>query len=230
MTVPIGFALIAITMSKLLWVGMVASLGACTQSSSTPLAELNTTFGETQIEVVTREKFAIQLHVNTVSGCPTLGDDVRATFNGVEMEMSHGGYDTNASGCYPIAFWISRFPTDRMVAFERRAAAAGGGSEMRISDASATWTIAPTRLFLNELVMDASNSRVVWQDVSRISTATVQPYSDTRIEGSSIYFDRGTDIRYIDALAHPTPDLCDGPTTCMVNLERWRHFDPGTPN
>ena len=35
------------------------------------------------------------------------------------MMMTRGGYDTNASGCYPIAFWFDTAPAGALVGFER---------------------------------------------------------------------------------------------------------------
>ena len=213
-------------MKKLLLVISLGSFTACAQSSSTSLSELRTTFGDTKIEIVAREQVNIELHIDTSHGCPSLGDDVVARFDGEPMLVARGGYDTDTRGCYPIAFWIEQFPLDRIVAWERRSSQSG--SEMIIQDATATWTVSPTRLFSNDLVVDAAASRLVWQDVDRISTARVVPSVDLRIDGNSIYYPPGSVITWADAYAHPLPTLCDGPSTCTVDLERARQFDSNT--
>lgn len=212
-------------MKTLLLLVSAGSLGACTQTTTTSLSELSSTFGDTTIEVVAKGQVNIEMHV-AGDGCPTLGDDVNATFNGAPMNIVRGGYDTDATGCYPIAFWISDFSPDRMAAFEL--SSASGSSEMVVQDASAKWQVSPTRLFTNELVDDVAGSRLVWQGVDRISTARLSPVTDVRIEGDSIYYKPGTAVRYVDAYAHPIPDLCSGPSRCTVDLEQIRSFDTGS--
>jgi hypothetical protein len=233
MTFSTAFCLIADMMKTLLLVisaGSLGSLGACTQDS-TPLSELHTMFGNTSLEIVAKEQINIELHVDTTRGCPVLGDDVVATFDGEPMAVARGGYDTDAHGCYPIAFWMTSFPADRIASWELRGAQVGSqaGSALKIQDATATWTVSPTRLFTNELVVDAAASRLVWQDIPEISTARLVPSVDVKIQGNSIYYPPGTVITYADAYAHPTPTQCDGPTTCTVNVERIRQFGPANP-
>jgi hypothetical protein len=217
------------TLLFVLSVGSIGALGACTQDS-TPLSELHTTFGNTTLEIVANTQVHMELHVDTTRGCPVLGDDVVATFDGEPMTVARGGYDTDARGCYPIAFSMTSFSPDRIAAWELRSVQVGAqGSEMKIQDATATWTISPTRLFTNDLVVDAAASRLVWQDIPEISTARIVPSVDVKIQGNSIYYPPGTVITYADAYAHPAPTLCDGPTSCLVNVERVRQFGPVNP-
>src|SRR5882724_79691 len=95
---------------------LVAILGACAQQqATTPLAKL----GTGNIEIVAKGQINIELHVDETAGCPVLGDDRHALFDGQPMQMTHGGYDTNATGCYPIAFWFDSPPMTAINGFER---------------------------------------------------------------------------------------------------------------
>lgn len=185
------------------------------------------------MEVIARGPVSVELHV-AGDGCPTLSDNIKATFNGHEMLIARGGAATDAFGCYPIAFSIDdSVPPDELASFERKAGANGGtvGSQLLISDSSASWEIAPTRLFGNHLENDVANSRLVWQDVSNIATARIAPDSELHIQGDSIYYPPGTEITYATAYAHPTPTVCNGPGFCIVDFEDTRTFTgPIKPN
>jgi len=206
---------------------LVIAVGACSQSNSTPLDQLNTTFGDTSLEVVAGPRLIVELHVANTASCPTLGDDVVAKFDGVPLNVARGGAATNSTGCYPIAFWLDSVPVEQMAAFE--VSSGNAGSQMVIEDFSASWNIAPTNLFTTKFVIDAAASRIVWQNVSSISTATVVPHVDVKIDGSNILYPAGTKISHVEAYAHPTLSQCAGPTTCMVDLEGSQTFPGDAP-
>jgi hypothetical protein len=197
---------------------LVAVLGACTSSStqSTPLAA----FPNSQLEIVTNGKINIEMHVDETGGCPTLGDDVTATFDGQPMLMSHGGYDTNASGCYPIAFWFNDAPMANIAGFEKVANA----SELVVSDKSASWTVDTVKLFANDFLVDAANAQIIWEDVPAMANAEIWPSAPVQIVGNTIHYPAGLAIEWVQALAHPTPTRCDGPSVCNVNLAGSRSF------
>src|SRR5438046_10271826 len=109
---------------------LVVALAACTQQqASTPLAQLATT---SHLEIVTNGKVNIEMHVDESGGCPRLDESVSAMFDGAPMLVSHGGYDTNASGCYPIAFWFNDTPMATVNGFEKTAF----GSELVVADST----------------------------------------------------------------------------------------------
>ncbi len=196
-------------MRKLL---LVAALGACaTPAKTTSLAEL----ASTQLEVVARGQINIELHVDETAGCPQLDERTLATFDNARMMVSRGGYDTNASGCYPIAFWFDQLPTDTVNGFERQAA----GSELVVADPSATWTVDTTRLFGNDFTNDTATGTITWQDVTTISSAEIAPVTAYTISGNQILYPAGEAITFVDARAHPQPTRCDGPSVCTVDLE-----------
>lgn len=198
---------------------LLAVLGACAQQQSgTPLAQL----GSPTIEVVAKAQLNIELHVDTTNGCPTLGDDVQALFDGQPMQMTHGGYDVDSSGCYPIAFWFNAPPTASLGAFERQ----NSMSQLVIKDTASQWAVETTRLFANDFANDTVNSQIVWADVSQITSAivTALPATATQIDGNTIHYTPGATIQYVDALAHPVPTRCDGPSVCTVNLEGFRDW------
>ena len=200
-------------------------LGACAAEPSTPLDQLATTYGDTTIEVVARGQLNIELHVDTTYGCPLLGSDVNAWFNGVRMNVTPGGYDETNDGCYPIAFWITPLPQTTMAAWEKTM----NGSQLMVTDHSAQWTIGPTQLFATGLVDDPTTSRIIWQNVAEISTAQVVPPVPITIDGNTISYPPGTAISWVDAYAHPQPSRCSGPTSCVVDLEAIRSFDSINP-
>ncbi len=196
---------------------LVVALGACTSSSNTtPLSALP----NSQLEIVTNGKLNIELHVDETAGCPTLGDDAVATFDGQPMLMSRGGYDTNASGCYPIAFWFNDVPMAQVSGFEKVAS----GSELVVHDKSATWTVDTVKLFANDFIVDAANAQITWEDVTSMTSAQTSPYAALTIDGNVIHYPAGMTIDYVQALAHPVPTRCDGPGLCLVNLQGSRNF------
>src|SRR5262245_14082555 len=119
--------------------GALLALGACAQDKSTPLARL----GTSQIEIVANSRVNVLMHIDETAGCPTLSEDTHALFDGQPMKMTYGGYDTNASGCYPIGFWFDKPPLDAMTGFER----ATQHAQLEISDKSATWSVQSGQLF-----------------------------------------------------------------------------------
>jgi hypothetical protein len=196
---------------------LLAILGACAQQQSgTPLAQL----GSPTIEVVSKAQLNVELHFDTSGGCPTLGDDVVALFDGQPMQMTHGGYDVDASGCYPIAFWFNDLPTAAIAGFEKQSSL----SQLVIKDTASQWNIESTRLFANDFVNDTANSQIVWFDVTQITSAIVSPAAQTQIDGNTIHYTPGATIDFVDALAHPVPTRCDGPSVCTVNLEGSRDW------
>lgn len=200
---------------------LVAGLAACTsQPKTTPLAQLQAAYGNTQMEIVTNGKINIELHVDESGGCPTLDDHVTATFDGAPMQVSRGGYDTNASGCYPIAFWFNDTPLATVNGFEKSAQA----SELIVADKSATWTVNTVPLFANDFINDTQNSRILWTDVTSITSAQIQPGAAVQISGNAISYPQGLVVQAVYALAHPTPDRCDGPGVCTVSLQGSRTF------
>jgi hypothetical protein len=206
-------------MQKRLLVVVVPALGlgACTQqTSSTPLSELKTT----TLEVVARGQLNVEVHVDETAGCPTIGADVVARFDGSPMQVSRGGYDENASGCYPIAFWFDELPMATINGVEN----VGAASELLIADHSQTWRLDTTRLFANNFVIDSARGEVTWTDVAQITSARLDQ-AITGINGNVIHFAPGATVTQVEALAHPVPTLCDGPGTCVVNLEGFRTWD-----
>ncbi|HET9619943.1 MAG TPA: hypothetical protein VFP84_01160 [Kofleriaceae bacterium] len=206
------------------------ALGACATDNSTPLKDLNTTFGATTMEIVARGQVSLELHV-AGDGCPTLSDDLKATFNGHTMNVARGGSATDAFGCYPIAFFVDDSLTQDELAKSERAVSAGTGaisSQILIQDSSTTWQIAPTRLFGNNLENDVANSRIVWPDVDRIAEAIIYPAVDVKVQGDSMFYPPGTNVTYAQALAHPVPTVCTGPGLCTVDFQRTRSFSGPT--
>jgi len=196
---------------------LVVAFAACTSSpKTTPLSEL----GSTQMEVVTNGKINIELHVDESQGCPTLDEHTTATFDGAPMQVARGGYDTNASGCYPIAFWFNDTPLATVNGFEKSAQA----SELVVTDKSATWTLDTVPLFANDFLNDTQNSRILWTDVTSITSAEIQPGGPIQINGNAISYPAGLQIQWVSALAHPTPSRCDGPGLCSVSLQGSRTF------
>jgi hypothetical protein len=203
---------------------LVVALGACAQQqSSTPLAQLQTAYGNTHLEIVTNGKINIEMHVDETAGCPLLGDDVHATFDGAPMMVSHGGYDTNASGCYPIAFWFNDAPMATLTGFEK----VSMGSELVVADKSQTWSVNTVPLFANDFIVDTANSQILWTDVSTITSAEIVPGAPLQISGNAITYPAGLSVQWVSALAHPIPSVCDGPGLCTVNLQGSRNFLAG---
>jgi hypothetical protein len=198
---------------KKLW--LLAVLGACTtQDPSTSLADLNTKYGPAHIEVVANtNQVNIELHVTETSGCPTLSDNLVATYDGQAMNVARGGYDTNASGCYPIAFWFNSVPMDAIVSFESETKA----SQIVLVDPTATWNVQSSRLLSNDFEIDATNSQIVWEDVTSITSAQVSN-SAAVIVGNTIDYTPGATIDWVEAYAHPVPTECSGPSLCTVDL------------
>ena len=159
-----------------LWLLVV--LGACTtKDASTSLAQLTDKYGGTNVESSRPGQVNIEMHVAETSGCPQLSDDVVAQFDGQNMLVARGGYDTNSTGYYPIAFWFDSTPMVAAVGFE----AVKTDSELVISDSSATWQINTSKLLSNDFVVDATTSSVVWEDVTTITTAMASPNTVTSI-------------------------------------------------
>ena len=199
---------------------LLVVLGACAQQQSgTPLAKL----GSPTIEVVAKAQLNIEMHVDTSNGCPQLGDDVVALFDGQPMQMTHGGYDVDSSGCYPIAFWFNETPSTQLAGFEKQ----NSMSQLLIKDSASQWAIETARLFANDFAIDAGNSQVVWADVSQITSAQLSPAVTVQIEGNTIHYPPNTVIEGVDATAHPVPTRCDGPDVCTVNLEGFRSWVGG---
>jgi hypothetical protein len=202
-----------------LWLLVV--LGACTtKDASTSLAQLADKYGATNVEIVaTSGQVNIEMHVAETSGCPQLSDDVIAQFDGQNMLVARGGYDTNSTGCYPIAFWFDSTPMVAAVGFE----AVKTDSELMISDSSATWQINTSKLLSNDFVVDAATSSVVWEDVSTVTTAMASPNTVTSIVGNTINLSPGT-VQWVEAYAHPVPTQCAGPAECVVDVQASRNW------
>lgn len=197
-------------MTKLLL--LAAFLGACAdQQSSTALHAL----GDATLELVS---FGGQVNVELKTkgtGCPLLAEDVHATFDGIPMEVSRGGFAETADGCYPIAFSILPSRLSGVAAYE----AGTANTDLVIEDQSARWTVASTRLFTNQFEIDAASSRIVWQNVSAITSAQLEPAVTVQIEGNIIHYPPGTNVVSVSAYAHPIPTKCDGPGLCLVDLQ-----------
>lgn len=206
-------------MTKLLLLS--AALAACTQQEApTALHEL----GSTTVEVVANGQVNIELKVESI-GCPLIGEDVVATFDGHPMHVARGGRDEVSDGCYPIAFWISPRDIDGIITYEQGASS----SEVVIEDASARWSVGSTRLFGNTFTIDAAKSTVTWQEVSQVTSAQLNPSVPVTISGNVISYPPGTDVVSVDAYAHPKPTRCEGPGTCLVDLSGARNFKGNAP-
>jgi len=202
----------------LLAAGLLA--GCTSQQTSTPLSDLTKNFGPTSLEVVANGQLSILLHVNETQACPLIGENVVATFDGANMHVTRGGYDTNASGCYPIAFSFDSMPEATVAAYE-----ATKGSELVVADASATWTVDTVKLFANDLINDPASSQIVWEDVTSISGAELAGASITSIQGNQINYQTVAGVRSVQAHSHPTASRCDGPGSCAVDLYGYRSYN-----
>ncbi|HUJ58209.1 MAG TPA: hypothetical protein VLX92_06945 [Kofleriaceae bacterium] len=204
-------------MTKLLI--LVAAVAACTSEPTTPLARLDSN----QLQVVANGQLNIILHVDG-NGCPKLEDNVVATFDGMPMNVARGGYATNATGCFPIAFWFDTMPSAAIADYEARTL----GSEFVVADRSATWTLdSANKLFGNDFEIQPQNNLIVWEDVSTISQAEIAPVAPTTIDGNTIHYPAGTMITWVSGIAHPTPASCDGPTGCEIDVSGQRTFKSG---
>lgn len=208
-----------------LWL-LAAVLGACTsKDASTPLAQLADKYGATTIEIVANSgQVNIEMHVAETSSCPQLPDDLTAQFDGQNMQVARGGYDTNATGCFPIAFWFDSTPTAAATGFE----VVKSDSELMLTDSSATWQINTSKLLSNDFEVDAAASTVVWTDVSAITTAEAFPNKVLSIVGNTMTLSPGT-VQWIEAYAHPVPTQCAGPAECVVDVQGSRSFT-GNPH
>lgn len=206
----------------------LVALAACTSSPSpTPLAQLQPAYGNTTLEIVAKGQLDILLRVAKADSadCPTLAEDVTAQFDGQAMRVYRGGYDTVSGGCYPIAFQFDDLPMASITAWERTTS----GSQLVVHDASATWKIQTGNLYRDDFVIDSAQSRVVWNDVSQITTATIEPEVQFQIDHNAIVYPAGTALTFVDATAHPTTSRCDGPSVCTIDLEGNRQFGPINP-
>ena len=206
---------------KLLPFVALGALGACVQQDTTPLARL----GDSKMEIVGHGQINVLLHVNETTGCPRLGDDAVAKFDGQVMEVSRGGEADDATGCYPIAFWFNKPPVGDLTTFE----AVNSSSELTIEDHSAQWSVGMTRVFLSDFTMDVNASTITWTNVPTVSRASLTPYVKVSITNNVISYPKGTVVTEVDAFAHPTPTRCAGPAECLVDLEGTRTFDPINP-
>ena len=220
--------LITRMVKKLIPFVAAGALGGCLQEATTPLARL----GDSKMEVVGHGQLNVLLHVNDTSGCPRLGDDAVAKFDGQVMEVSRGGEADDATGCYPIAFWFNKPPVGDLTTFE----AVNSSSELVVEDHSAQWSVGMTRVFLSDFVNDTNKSTITWTNVPLISTASLtgsdlfHPHvNGISISGNVITYPKGTVVTEVDAFAHPTPTRCEGPAECLVDLEGTRTFDPINP-
>ena len=207
---------------------IVVVLGACTQQqNTTSLSELRTAYGDTHLEVVAKsQQVNIVLHVDAADGaCPLLRDEVSATFDGQAMNVARGGYDLDSTGCYPIAFYISTLPMDDIQAFE----ATSSGSQFLVKDNTTRWGVDTGVMFGNHFVDEPANARIIWSDVTSISTATLDPQVKTTIEGNIIHYPPGTHVEYVSAWAHATPTLCAGPVRCSADVQGDRALGPINP-
>jgi hypothetical protein len=207
-------------MTKLLL--LAATLGACAaQQPSTPLHQL----GDSTLELVSfGGQVSVELKVKG-TGCPMLAEEVSATFDGVPMDVSRGGYAETSDGCYPIGFTISPSRLDGVATYE----AGSANTDLVIEDKTTRWTIASTRLFTNQFDIDTAGSRIVWQNVTAITSAQLTPAVAVQIEGNIIHYPPGTNVTAVSAYAHPLPTKCDGPGQCLVDLQGAHAFQPTPP-
>src|SRR6266850_3542934 len=161
----------------------------CTQSNSTPLADISKTYGDTTLEVITKGQINIELHVAPVTGdCPVLAEDATATFDGMPMNVARGGYATDSSGCWPIAFWFDNFPAAQVQGFERTVSA----SQLVVLDKTAEWRVDTGTMFVSDFVDDTANARITWRNVTQITQAQLTPAVATTISGNTISYPKGT--------------------------------------
>ncbi|HTR53126.1 MAG TPA: hypothetical protein VMJ10_20665 [Kofleriaceae bacterium] len=194
--------------------------GCASQQTATSLADLQKQYGDVSLEVVATGDLSIEMHVASPGACPLIGNDVAATFDGANMQVLRGGPDTDASGCYPIAFWFDVLPSAMVNNFE----VATTRSELVVADASATWTIDTVKLFANDFVVDQNAATITWADVASISDAQVQPPAAVQIAGNVIHFPAGDTIAAVQAHSTPATSRCDGPQVCSVDLEGGRQL------
>ncbi|HEY1554623.1 MAG TPA: hypothetical protein VGF94_07280 [Kofleriaceae bacterium] len=198
-----------------------AALAGCTsQPTVTPLADLQKQFGDVQLEVIAKGSLAIEMHVNNSGDCPAIGQDVIATFDGANMEVLRGGPDTNASGCYPIAFWFDVLPQATLDGFE----VATTRSELVVADKSSTWMIDTPKLFANDFFVDQDASTITWADVTQIQYAHIEPAANLTIDGNVIHYPAGMNVQEVHAHAEPVASRCDGPQQCGIDLTAGRQL------
>jgi hypothetical protein len=213
-------------MRTLSYAWLLAVLGACANEPTTSLAQLGEKYGAPNIEIVANTgQVNIEMHVAETSGCPQLADDVVATFDGQTMLVARGGYDTDSSGCYPIAFWFNSTPMAASLGFE----AERQSSQLVVTDPTATWQITTAKLLSNDFVVDAASSTIVWEDVTAITGAEVVPSAVTSIVGNTINVVPGTTVQSVEAYAHPVATQCDGPALCLVDVDASRTWNGGEP-
>jgi hypothetical protein len=84
-------------------------------------------------------------------------------------------------------------------------------------------------MFGNNFVDEPANARIIWSDVTSISTATLEPQVQTTIEGNIIHYPPGTHVEYVSAWSHATPTLCAGPVRCAADVQGDRALGPINP-
>jgi hypothetical protein len=199
---------------------LVVLVGCTQQQKTISLAEISSGYDKTSLDIVARGDIAVALEIAPTSDCPMLQEDATAFFDGVPMHVQRGGYATTADGCFPISFSADPFPMDTVMGFERQT----NSSQFEVIDSSAHWMVTAGRLFGNDFVNDPANSRVVWEDVTAVTSARVAPAAPVQIQGNAILYPPGATISWVDAYAVPHPTRCDGPATCTVFVEGSRDW------
>ncbi len=189
---------------------MLVGLAGCF-TSSTPLSEVQSSYGKARLEILASDQLTVYLHVDTSGDCPVLADDLAAQYQGQPMHVVTGGYDTDATGCYPAAFWAEPQPAQAPTTGIARA-----GAALEIADPSARWNVDPGNLYAESFVNDAANAQIVWSDVPQIETASVYPSVPVTIDHNAIHYPAGTEITWVSATADFVASRCEGPAQCVV--------------
>lgn len=204
-----------------------AALVGCAQPQpTTSLAQIAPTFGAPTVEIVANGQVNVLLNIPTKSGdCPVMSEQLTATYDGAPMRVSRGGYDTTSNSCYPIAFWFDAPPVAAIDGFEKTT----NSTQLQLADESATWKMQTSKLFADDFVDDTANHRVVWEDVSAITTAELSPSQAVAIQGNAIIYAPGGEVDWVSAHAHPTASTCDGPGQCTVDVDASRMLRQPSP-
>ena len=221
---------------------LVVPLAACAWNTTSPesLSELT---GTARVKVSTANDptgiygpasfpfvFKVTIELN---GCLQVNDDVTVTLDGDTVPMlTHGGEYENVHSdrCDAVAFQIVAPRTT-------------ASSQIEISDPTATWTVAASRLYVNDFVLQpqpGSAETLVWQDATKIEHADALlkdssgavlwasfsyddkvPTANVTTTGNTIHISAPAPISgpctlAVTATRTEAADTCTGPQSCEV--------------
>lgn len=221
----IGFARGMVKLSRVLPVLGAALVGCAQPQQGTTLSDLTQQYGAPTVEIVANGQLNVLLAVPTTQDCPMLSAKLTATYDGAPMQVSRGGYDQTSNSCYPIAFWFNAPPMAAIDGFEKTT----NSTQLQLADESATWHVQTSKLFADNFVDDTANHRVIWADVSSITSAELSPSQSYTISGNAVVYAPDSHVDWISARTHPAATTCDGPGLCTVDLQASRTLHEQTP-